>query len=51
MGGWENDKKGGQGVYVWDNGNTYEGKWVADVRQGYGVFTWANGDKYEGDFE
>lgn len=37
-GGWKNGRRNGQGVYLFPNGDKYEGKWVGDVRCGFGRF-------------
>ena len=41
--------KEGRGVYVWDNGNRYEGPFVKDAPDGEGKYTFANGDTYNGE--
>ena len=41
--------KEGRGVYVWDNGNRYEGPFVKDAPDGEGKYTFANGDSYNGE--
>ena len=38
----------GRGVYIFPNGNRYDGEWLADVKEGYGVLTYVNGERYEG---
>lgn len=38
----------GRGVYVFPNGNRYEGEWVNDMKAGYGVLYYVNGERYEG---
>lgn len=35
-----------KGLYLWHNGNTFDGNWVNDKRNGYGTKVWINGDKY-----
>ena len=48
-GGFKDDKREGQGVYVWANGDRYEGTFNDDEANGRGVWTFARGDKYEGE--
>jgi len=38
-----------QDVYVWANGNRYEGPFAADSPNGIGKYTFANGDVYTGE--
>lgn len=40
----------GKGIYIWDNGERYEGDFSAGERNGYGVFIKRNGERYEGKF-
>ena len=46
----EGDCKNGNGVYVWDSGNKYEGMFKNGRRTGQGAYAFANGDKYVGEF-
>ena len=41
----EKYKKEGKGIYIWDNGDKYEGNWENDEREGEGIQFSANGDK------
>ncbi len=41
--------KQGRGVYVWDNGDRYDGKFANDRPDGIGKYHFANGDSYEGE--
>jgi len=41
--------KQGQGVYVWDNGDRYDGRFASDRPDGLGKYHFANGDSYEGE--
>jgi hypothetical protein len=40
----------GKGVWVWAEGDKYEGDWVHGKRQGYGKYWLVDGDMYEGGF-
>ena len=46
----ENGVIQGNGVYVFDNGDKYEGQWKENLYHGYGVYECCSGDfkKYEG---
>ncbi len=46
----EGNCENGYGLYVWPNGNRYEGDWVDGKTHGKGVHTWASGNRYEGDW-
>jgi hypothetical protein len=49
-GTWLNDKKHGQGVYIYAETNEkYEGEWLNGARHGRGTFTYIGG-VYEGGF-
>jgi hypothetical protein len=41
--------KHGRGVYVWDNGDRYDGRFANDRPDGIGKYHFANGDSYEGE--
>jgi len=41
--------KYGRGVYLYVNGNKYEGEWANDKKNGRGCYTYfASGEKYDG---
>ncbi len=48
IGTWKNGKKHGSGVYVWANGERYDGQWADGKLNGIGEFTYTNGNKYKG---
>jgi hypothetical protein len=54
-GGFVEDRKEGQGVYVFGRGRwageRYEGAFVNDRRHGFGVYRWPTGDVYAGPWE
>ena len=39
-GDWINDKREGQGTYVWKNGSKYIGSWKDDKKNGEGTLVW-----------
>tara|TARA_Y100001968_G_C19366445_1_gene722771 strand:- start:82 stop:1425 length:1344 start_codon:yes stop_codon:yes gene_type:complete len=41
----------GNGTYLFNNLDTYEGEWKDDLMHGQGVYTFDNGDKYEGEWK
>jgi hypothetical protein len=41
----------GTGLFIWSNGDRYEGEYVMGARTGLGTFQWADGKIYEGEFE
>jgi len=45
------DCQNGNGTYLYDNGDKYEGDWRDGERNGHGKYTWPNGDIYEGDWK
>ena len=49
MGEYKDDKRNGQGIYTWANGNRYEGEFKDDKINGRGLYTWADGQRYERD--
>ena len=49
-GEYEDDKRHGQGTYIWHDGLTYTGEWKDDKISGQGIKTWPEGDKYVGAF-
>ena len=50
-GDYQNNKRDGYGVFIYENGDKYEGEYMDDNINGKGVYTWANGNKYEGQFK
>ena len=40
----KNNKRDGNGVYRWKNGDVYDGEYVENKKSGRGTYTWANGD-------
>ena len=55
VGEWKDDKKNGQGKYIYGKGNgegdKYEGEWKDDKKHGKGKYIWSNGDKFVGEFK
>lgn len=60
-GGWVADKRAGEGVYKYANGDVYKGGWEADVKSGLGSYffkdskstfmgTWVNGLLEDGEW-
>ena len=46
-----NDKREGNGKYIWENGNYYIGQWKNSLRNGKGTMYYSNGKiKHEGDW-
>ena len=37
-----------QWIYIWEEGDVYDGDWANDKQEGYGVYEYATGSKYEG---
>ena len=48
---WKEDHREGKGVFLWANGDKFEGKWKKDKIEGKGVLLLKNGEKYEGIWE
>lgn len=40
----------GEGVYIYSNGERYEGKIVNGKKHGFGTYYYANGNIYEGEW-
>jgi len=45
------DCENGQGLYIWQNGERYEGGWRSGKFEGRGSYTWADGSKYSGNWQ
>jgi len=46
-----NNKKQGQGVLTWPNGDKYDGYFKSDKAHGYGTWSWStSGNKYVGEW-
>ncbi len=43
--------KEGKGIFIYTNGDFFDGAWKNDKREGPGIFELKNGDKYEGLFK
>ena len=43
-----NDKREGEGTFVWASGNVYRGAYRNDERNGFGTMEWTDGSTYEG---
>jgi len=41
-------EKQSNGMYMWANGDTYQGDFKNDKKDGHGVYTWSNGDMLVG---
>jgi hypothetical protein len=41
----------GYGVFIWRNGDKYEGDWVNCLKEGKGHDTFNNGDSYKGEYK
>lgn len=41
----------GNGTYLFENGDRYNGSWKKGVANGYGVYEFVNGDVYKGSFK
>ncbi len=42
------DCENGQGLYIWTNGDKYQGQWLNGKFNGQGAYTWVDGSKYSG---
>ena len=50
-GEFKNDKREGNGKYIWENGEYYIGQWLNGNKHGMGIIYYKDGNiKYEGDF-
>ncbi|MCD8255188.1 MAG: hypothetical protein LUC36_06570 [Oscillospiraceae bacterium] len=49
-GDWVNGHWHGEGIEVWDNGQSYTGQFASDARSGEGTLTKSDGTIYEGSF-
>jgi hypothetical protein len=50
-GEWKDDKKNGQGSFVYENGERYEGRWENDLRHGNGRLFYPDGTFLEGKWD
>ena len=41
----------GFGIYVWENGDKYEGEFVNGLMEGQGLYTFSNGNYYKGNWK
>jgi len=41
-------KREGHGVYIFANGDLYQGQWLSDKKHGEGTFKYSNGESYHG---
>ena len=41
----------GEGIFSWENGNSYNGNFVDGMIEGYGTYKWYNGKIYTGDWK
>jgi hypothetical protein len=44
----EHGKMNGEGIFIYSNGDFYEGQFVKGLREGEGEYTWADGSTYVG---
>jgi hypothetical protein len=44
------NKRDGEGSYVWSDGSRYQGQWMDDLKHGTGKFAWTTGDLFEGEY-
>ena len=54
MGEWKDDKKHGQGTYIYgeaNTGNKYVGEYKDNRASGQGTYTWADGSTYVGEYK
>ena len=47
-GDWNNDKRDGYGIYVWQDGQRFEGYWKNNLRHGNGTVIFENGESLTG---
>lgn len=50
VGSWYRNKRHGQGIFYYDNGEIYRGEWENNLRCGQGKFESKNGDIYNGNY-
>ena len=48
MGEFVNGKASGLGIYIWHNGEIYQGEWLNGFKHGKGQWTSPSGDMYVG---
>ncbi len=44
-----NERRNGEGIYYYNNGDVYGGSWKDDVFEGFGFYIFASGERYEGE--
>lgn len=47
---YSNNKKNGEGTFLYPDGSRYEGEWKNDKRHGRGTYRYTNGDVYIGEW-
>lgn len=47
---WNNGKKEGYGMYIWEGQGKYIGSWINDIMSGYGVYIAENKDNIIGEY-
>lgn len=50
QGNFVDDKRNGEGVIVYKNGDQYEGEWINDKRHGEGTIYYSDGRRYKGNW-
>lgn len=38
------------GLFVYSNGDRYDGGWINSIKEGKGIMLYSNGDKYDGNW-
>jgi hypothetical protein len=50
VGNFDNGMRSGEGTYIWQCGDKYEGSWHDDERSGFGILKYQNGSAYKGEW-